>query len=68
MNSTLQGFTMLDYQDAVALAHTSPKDSEGNPIDTSGNGPPTPPTDCEWAEWGPCNDIIGCGIGTQVLE
>ena len=68
MNSNLQGVSMIKGQ-VVALAHTSPKDSEGNSIDTSGNGtPPLDSTDCEWAEWGPCNDVIGCGIGTQVLE
>jgi len=64
-NFNNQGFVTIKGQMAVAEAHTSLKDSEGNSIDTSGNGPPGPPIDCEWAEWGPCNDIIGCGIGTQ---
>ena len=69
MNSNLQDFGMLKYQDAVAQAHTSPKDSEGNPVNTSGNGPPPlDSTDCEWAEWGPCNDNVECGIGTQVIK
>ena len=52
---------------AVALAHRSPKDNEGNPIDTTGNGPPSLDSeDCKWDEWGPCN-VVNCGIGTQVF-
>ena len=53
------------------LAPQDPKDNEGNPIDTSGNGPlplNLDSIDCEWAEWGPCNDNVECGIGTQVIK
>jgi len=67
-NNSTQGFTMIKYQMAVAEAHTSLKDSEGNSIDTSGNGPPPLDSiDCKWAECNyiVCNDVIGCGKGTQ---
>jgi len=67
-NNSHQGFSMIKGQMAVALKHTSPKDSEGNSIDTSGNSPPPLDSiDCEWAECNviTCNDVIGCGIGTQ---
>ena len=36
---------------------TSPTGSEADPIDIN----------CEWAEWGSCNDIK-CGIGRQVFK
>ena len=56
------------------LAPQPPKDGEGNPINTSGNGPlplNLDVIDCEWAEWSPsdpCNDNVECGIGTQVIK
>ena len=34
---------------------------------TSPTGSEADPIDCEWAEWGPCEDIK-CGIGRQVFE
>ena len=75
---------MIIGQGAVAQAHRAhgpdtlapqdPNDSEGNPIDRSGNGPlplNLETIDCEWAEWSPsdpCNDNVECGIGTQVIK